>query len=82
MSSYLALRGREPPLTTKTPGFAGCLDYLWLSESHFEVLQTLEMPYGGADEITDPDDVTDLPPLPDEHHPSDHIAMGCVVKLL
>ena len=42
--------GWEPPLTTKTASFAGCLDYIWLSRGgddrpHFKVLQTLDLPY-------------------------------------
>ncbi len=37
--------GCEPPLTTRTSSFDGVLDYLFLSAGHFEVQETLEMPY-------------------------------------
>lgn len=36
---------REPPLTTRTPGFAGCLDYVWVSPQHLRVTDTLALPY-------------------------------------
>ena len=32
-SMHHACHGWEPPLTTKTASFAGCLDYIWLSGS-------------------------------------------------
>ncbi|KAG1668882.1 hypothetical protein FOA52_016051 [Chlamydomonas sp. UWO 241] len=37
--------GWEPPLTTRTATFAGCLDYVFASEGHWGVAHTLEMPY-------------------------------------
>lgn len=43
---YLASpRCRDPPLTTRTNNFAGCLDYIFVSPRHFDVLRTLELPY-------------------------------------
>lgn len=81
-SSHMMAHGQEPPLTTKTATFAGCLDYIWLSADHFSVMQTLEMPYANAFDSQSPEDVSDLGPIPDQHHFSDHLAVGCVVQLL
>ena len=36
-SAYLTARGYEPPLTNKHPSFAGCLDYVWLTQLGLEV---------------------------------------------
>lgn len=45
-SAYAAgNEGREPPLTTQTDFFMGCLDYIWLSQSHWHVTHSLSMPY-------------------------------------
>ncbi|KAK9810006.1 hypothetical protein WJX72_003259 [[Myrmecia] bisecta] len=73
---------REPPLTTKTDKFAGCLDYIFLSQIHWLVTGVLGMPYNGADgSVVDPADV-DFPPVPDAIFPSDHLSMGCKLQLL
>ncbi|PNW74930.1 hypothetical protein CHLRE_12g504000v5 [Chlamydomonas reinhardtii] len=44
-SSYVVAHGMDPPLTTRTNNFAGCLDYIFVSPRHFDVLRTLELPY-------------------------------------
>ncbi|KAG2445827.1 hypothetical protein HXX76_000431 [Chlamydomonas incerta] len=44
-SSYVIAHGTDPPLTTRTNNFAGCLDYIFISPQHFDVLRTLELPY-------------------------------------
>ncbi|KAG2451490.1 hypothetical protein HYH02_004088 [Chlamydomonas schloesseri] len=44
-SSYVLAHGTDPPLTTRTNNFAGCLDYIFVSPQHFDVLRTLELPY-------------------------------------
>ena len=37
--------GKEPPFTTKTPGFSGTLDYIFYTPEKFDVVEMLEMPY-------------------------------------
>ncbi|EFJ42310.1 hypothetical protein VOLCADRAFT_97721 [Volvox carteri f. nagariensis] len=37
--------GREPPLTTRTATWAGCIDFVWLSRGDFAVSSALAMPY-------------------------------------
>lgn len=80
-SAYAAgNEGREPPLTTQTDFFMGCLDYIWLSQSHWHVTHTLSMPYD-VDKGPEPQSVG-FRPIPDAEFPSDHLAMGCRVALL
>ncbi|PSC74002.1 Ccr4p [Micractinium conductrix] len=88
-SAAAAAWGREPPLTNCTPSFRGCLDYCWLSQGHWAVREALELPYrfdpappGAPAAVVDPEHVTDLPPLPDERHPSDHLPLGFRLTLL
>jgi CCR4-NOT transcription complex subunit 6 len=132
-------RRSEPPLTTKTASFAGCLDYVWTTPQHVEVragrgrigcwpalciafrllrcspgrfsprrnaaapggraqrrqrglsacpdrtalsgaqvVDTLAMPYppGGVE----PQQVQ-MPPIPNAQWPSDHLAVGCDLRL-
>ena len=78
-SVHVASRGREPPLTTKTAYFAGCLDYLWFSVSDWEVTALLDLPYS-EDSGPEPQDV-ELGTLPHEQLPSDHLAIGAVLRL-
>jgi mRNA deadenylase 3'-5' endonuclease subunit Ccr4 len=73
---------REPPLTTRTKGFSGTLDYLWLSRQHWQVASTLAMPYSEPQAAAPPASVVDLPPCPNEVMPSDHLAVGCEALLL
>lgn len=76
-SMHLSAWGKEPPLTTKIPGFAGCLDYIWLSHGKFAVTHTLQMPYVIS---SDPDCAYDhFPVLPNGAFSSDHLAMGCKI---
>jgi len=82
VTMHMSAHGCEPPLTTKTASFAGTLDYVWLSKEHFKVLQTLSLPYTPPPSWTDPMTDVDFPPIPNEHYPSDHLAMGCVLELL
>ncbi|GLC57141.1 hypothetical protein PLESTB_001191800 [Pleodorina starrii] len=37
--------GREPPLTTRTSSWAGCIDFVWISRGDFSVASGLAMPY-------------------------------------
>ena len=79
-SAYAAgNRGQEPPLTTQTDFFMGCLDYVWLSRDHWTVTHTLSMPYD-VDRGPTPQGVG-FRPIPDDEFPSDHLAMGCRAML-
>lgn len=74
-------------LTTRTTSFSGCLDYIWLSKQHFQVAQTLAMPYPDPGSVPrgSPDDLLSssvFGPCPNELFPSDHLAVGCDVALL
>lgn len=71
--------GQEPPLTTQTNSFMGCLDYIWLSRKHWQVTSTLSMPYD-VQKGPQPQTVA-FRPIPDEEFPSDHLAVGCQVIL-
>lgn len=80
-SAYAAGNGgEEPPLTTQTDFFMGCLDYIWLSSKHWHVTHTLNMPYdvGNGPEPQ----AVGFRPIPDEEFPSDHLAMGCQATLV
>lgn len=44
-SVYTDVAGSEPPLTTKTASFEGCLDYVWVAKECFQSVEVLEMPY-------------------------------------
>lgn len=44
-SAHMLAHGQEPPLTTRTPNFAGCLDYIWVSHASVRVEATLGLPY-------------------------------------
>lgn len=78
-STHMAARGHEPPLTTKTATFAGCLDYLWCSAGDWAATALLELPYPQG---SGPDPQTvELGTLPNEHFPSDHLAMGADLRL-
>ena len=79
-SAYAACLGREPPITNSTAHFRGALDYIWFAGADdFSVDSVLEMPY--ADSALRPDDV-ELQPIPDDHFPSDHLAIAAKVQLL
>ena len=71
--------GQEPPLTTQTSTFMGCLDYIWLSQKHWEVTSTLSLPYD-ARKGPEPQNVQ-FRPIPDAQFPSDHLAVACQVVL-
>lgn len=78
-SVYLAFSGREPPLTTKTHIFAGCLDYLWCSAGNWAVTALLDLPYPDG---SGPDPSTvEIGMMPDELFPSDHLAIGADLRL-
>jgi CCR4-NOT transcription complex subunit 6 len=81
--------GRELPVTNKTAAFAGCLDYVWLSRGHWAVAAAIPPPYrfdpalpGQPAAVRDPQDVADLPPLPNAGWPSDHLPLGFSAQLL
>lgn len=79
-SAYAAGNERhEPPLTTQTSTFMGCLDYIWLSRKHWQVTSTLCMPYD-VQKGPQPETVG-FRPIPDKEFPSDHLAVGCQVIL-
>eukprot|EP00798_Chlamydomonas_sp_ICE-L_P015345 gene15345-21431_t len=45
-STHMLAHGWEPPLTTKTATFAGCLDYIWVNPgSGLKTEHTLSLPY-------------------------------------
>lgn len=84
--------GEEPPLTTKTASFEGCLDYVWVSKQVFNPTEILEMPYywdklplvGGTSSDNNDDKkvdlAVDLKAMPNEEYPSDHLAVGAKVQ--
>ncbi|CAD7696017.1 unnamed protein product [Ostreobium quekettii] len=76
-SAYHKVHGCEPLVTNKTDDFEGCLDYIYLSKGHFNVLETLSMPYDSAG-LENPKHVV-LPPMPNAMFPSDHLALGATV---
>lgn len=79
-SAYAAgNEGQEPPLTTQTDYFMGCLDYIWLSRKRWHVTHTLSMPYDVSNG-PEPQNVG-FRPIPDAEFPSDHLAVGCRVAL-
>ena len=79
-SAYLACRGNEPPITNNTASFRGALDYVWFGGADdFSVSSVLELPY--AETSPRPEDI-DLLPMPNEHFPSDHLAVGATLQLL
>ena len=79
-SAYAAGNAQqEPPLTTQTAWFKGCLDYVWLSSKHWHVTHVLDMPYKVVDGCEPQAD--NFAPIPDADFPSDHLAMGCKAVL-
>lgn len=70
---------QEPPLTTQTAWFKGCLDYIFLSSGHWTVTHVLDMPYRVVEGIEP--QVEGFGPIPDGEFPSDHLAMGCQIVL-
>lgn len=70
---------QEPPLTTQTAWFEGCLDYIWSSVGHWQVTHILEMPYKVM-EGREPR-AEGFAAIPDAEFPSDHLAMGCRLVL-
>ena len=82
VSAYQMFNGKEPELTNyswvkpfnealKDEPFSGCLDYLFLSPEHFEVVDVRQLPSleesGG--------------PFPTEKEPSDHLMIRATLKL-
>lgn len=81
-SGNVASWGAEPSFTNRTPGFSGCLDYVFTSP-HFEVVSALEMPYAWNTEAPEAalEEVDSLfPVIPNEAWPSDHLAVGCKLR--
>eukprot|EP00879_Flechtneria_rotunda_P009550 GHRR01009996.1.p2 GENE.GHRR01009996.1~~GHRR01009996.1.p2 ORF type:complete len:401 (+),score=178.63 GHRR01009996.1:721-1923(+) len=89
-SSHFMAHDREPALTTRTTTFQGTLDYIWLSKQHWRVAATLAMPYqdpsapasGSISSVAQAEPVSNFSPCPNEHQPSDHLAVGCDAVLL
>ncbi|GAB4813322.1 hypothetical protein N2152v2_000368 [Parachlorella kessleri] len=76
-SALAAAWGCDPPVTNKTPSFAGCLDYVWVSPQHWEVVGALDLPYAWRrGQRAEPAQVQDLPPIPNKDFVSDHLAVG------
>lgn len=75
---------REPTLTTRTKSFHGCLDYVWLSKQHWDVQDTMKMPYEEPQDIGPPEGISydELGTCPNKTQPSDHLAIGCDAVLL
>ena len=66
-STYAAILGQEPLFTNFTPGFVGCLDYIFASKDSLTPLQILVLP---------PEDhVRKEGFLPASHFPSDHVSL-------
>jgi CCR4-NOT transcription complex subunit 6 len=82
VSAHMAAAGFEPALTTRTSGFEGALDYVWLSRAHWRVAELLELPYEQAHETPACGIDGGFGPLPDARWPSDHIAIGATLVLL
>lgn len=88
--------GADPPVTSKTPRLNCCLDYLWASKQHWRVVETLQLPYhwegqgrqggpgpeGGSGRQGQYQEVEELPLLPSERFPSDHLPVGVRLELL
>lgn len=70
---------QEPPVTTQTDYFKGCLDYVFVSAAHWAVTHTLSMPYEVKQGRVP--QAEGFGPIPDSGFPSDHLAMGCKVVL-
>ena len=70
---------QEPPLTTQTKHFKGCLDYIFVSAAHWAVTHILSMPYKVKQGLVP--QAENFGPIPDADFPSDHLAMGCKVVL-
>lgn len=85
-SAYSVARGYEPPFTNKHPHFAGCLDFVWVSKQGFEVVGVLRMPYehdqGLAAHRELPASSIAFGSIPDRVWPSDHLAVGAVLRLV
>ena len=82
VSAMKEFNGVEPEMTNyswvkpfndsmKDEPFSGCLDYLFLSPKHFEVVETKELP--SLDESGGP--------FPTEEEPSDHLMIRATLKL-
>jgi len=72
--SARAAAGGEPPATTRTAQFVGVLDYVWVSRrGRLRAVGWLEDPAPAADAFD---------ALPDAVHPSDHVAVGVVLKIV
>ncbi|KFM61949.1 2',5'-phosphodiesterase 12, partial [Stegodyphus mimosarum] len=61
-----------PEYTNYTEEFCGCLDYIFYSKNHLQVTDVVPMPSH--------EKVTAQVGLPNEHFPSDHIALVCTLK--
>jgi CCR4-NOT transcription complex subunit 6 len=70
MASAYAVKG-EPKFTTYTPGFSGCLDYVFFTKWNLRVVSLLQMPSEDA--------VREYTAMPSPVYPSDHAAL--VVEL-
>jgi len=78
--------GSEPMFTNRTPGFTGCLDYIFFTSNSFQVSEILKMPFGSDDgsgkveEEEEAEVIRKFPPIPNEVWPSDHLAVGAKLR--
>ena len=82
VSAYFAARGAEPPLTNKHKGFAGCLDYIWISREKLRVVEVLALPYEcmGLRQVPHVPEAVPFPPIPNKDWPSDHLALAAKLQ--
>jgi CCR4-NOT transcription complex subunit 6 len=78
--------GSEPMFTNRTPGFTGCLDYIFYTPTSFEISEILKMPFGGSDgsgkveEEEEAEVLRKFPAIPNADWPSDHLAVGAKLR--
>ena len=85
-SMTASCKRRDPAVTNATGNFTGCLDYIFL-RGFASVAHVLGLPYeeGLSGELTQNEPhlkpEVKFGPIPDEHFPSDHLPVCCVIKL-
>ena len=62
----------KPKYTNFTPGFAGCLDYIFCDKNNLDVVQVVPM----LSEF----ELSEYVAIPSQVHPSDHIALVADLK--
>ncbi|KAG7668710.1 hypothetical protein Ndes2526B_g03664 [Nannochloris sp. 'desiccata'] len=82
--------GSEPMFTNRTPGFTGCLDYIFFTSNSSQVSEILKMPFGntnsscaGSGKVEEEEEaevMRNFPPIPNAVWPSDHLAVGAKLR--